>query len=88
MGLGKEAPAGEILGCHSPLCLEKQPICFNGCGWPWENGDIVRVLAALIHVFEEPHISHCSKDSKQMAASVGCPLLWGGSVATNAQLEI
>ena len=45
------------------------------------------MLAGLTNLFKELHITHCGKEGKGIAATVGWPLLWAVRLATDAQLE-
>lgn len=57
------------------------------CGAPCKYMDAQKMLAALMHLFEELHIEHCGKEQKLKAATVGWPLLLAVQLATEAQLE-
>ena len=52
-----------------------------------ECGDVPRIPAGLMCLFEELQIVHCGKEGKGMVAAVDWPLLWAVWLATDAQLK-
>ena len=48
----------------------------DACGPMCEYRGTLKKLGVLMHLFEELSRAHCGKEGKQMAAAVGCPLLW------------
>lgn len=49
---------------------------------PCEFGDAPKMPAGLIHLFEELHVAHYSKEGKPMAATVGWPSPWAVQLDT------
>lgn len=44
---------------------------FDACGLLCEYRDALKMLGTLMHLFEELYATHCAKEEKQMAPTVG-----------------
>lgn len=56
------------------------------CGLLCEYKDTLKMLAALIQLFEEMHLTHCSGQGKHYC-TLGWPQPWVVRLVINAQLE-
>lgn len=57
------------------------------CGLVHEYGNLLNMPTGFMHLFEELHITHCSKEENIMATAMGWSLLWEVLLTTDTQLE-
>lgn len=58
------------------LCVGRSGPYLDACGLPHKYGNTLKKLYGLAHLFEDPHIAHCGREGKWLAATISSPLQW------------
>lgn len=58
------------------LCVGRSGPYLDACGLPHKYRNTLKKLYGLAHLFADPHIAHCGREGKWLAATISSPLQW------------